>query len=156
MTERRKTSFALNWTRVFPLKSQGDVISSRRLDKYVIVRELSIFIPSWVKKFYKVLTRAWLWNPFVLFLCRRKRNNAGCWFCLGGGGGGNGLEELMLICGMIKFGGGGGGGEGWDKSSMDTPESSLAFSCAFLEFSGRKRQYSREVSKFDYMYFTRS
>lgn len=71
-------------------------------------------------------------------------------------GGGNGLEELMLICGMIKFGGGGGGGEGWDKSSMDTPESSLAFSCAFLEFSGRKRQYSREVSKFDYMYFTRS
>lgn len=155
MTERKKTSFALNWTRVFPLKSQGDVISSRRLDKYVIVRELSIFIPSWVKKFYKVLTRAWLWNPFVLFLCRRKRNNAGCWFCLGGGGG-NGLEELMLICGMIKFGGGGGGGEGWDKSSMDTPESSLAFSCAFLEFSGRKRQYSREVSKFDYMYFTRS
>lgn len=156
MTERKKTSFALNWTRVFPLKSQGDVISSRRLDKYVIVRELSIFISSWVKKFYKVLTRAWLWNPFVLFLCRRKRNNAGCWFCLGGGGGGNGLEELMLICGMIKFGGGGGGGEGWDKSSMDTPESSLAFSCAFLEFSGRKRQYSREVSKFDYMYFTRS
>ena len=149
MTERKKTSFALNWTRVFPLKSQGDVISSRRIDKYVIVRELSIFIPSWVKKF-KVLTRAWLWNPFVLFLCRRKRNNAGCWFCLGGG------EELMLICGMIKFGGGGGGGEGWDKSSMDTPESSLAFSCAFLEFSGRKRQYSREVSKFDYMYFTRS
>lgn len=149
MTERKKTSFALNWTRVFPLKSQGDVISSRRLDKYVIVRELSIFIPSWVKKF-KVLTRAWLWNPFVLFLCRRKRNNAGRWFCLGGG------EELMLISGMIKFGGGGGGGEGWDKSSMDTPESSLAFSCAFLEFSGRKRQYSREVSKFDYMYFTRS
>ena len=155
MTERKKTSFALNWTRVFPLKSQGDVISSRRLDKYVIVRELSIFIPSWVKKLYKVLTRAWLWNPFVLFLCRRKRNNAGCWFCLGGGGG-NGLEELMLICGMIKFGGGGGGGEGLDNSSMDTPESSLAFSCAFLEFSGRKRQYSREVSKFDYMYFTRS
>ena len=73
-----------------------------------------------------------------------------------GGGGGDGLEELMLICGMIKFGGGGGGGEGWDKSSMDTPESSLAFSCAFLEFSGRKRQYSREVSEFDYMYFTRS
>ena len=36
MTERRKTSFALNWTRVFPLKSQGDVISSRRLDKYVM------------------------------------------------------------------------------------------------------------------------
>lgn len=29
-----------------------------------------------------------------------------------GGGGGDGLEELMLICGMIKFGGGGGGGEG--------------------------------------------
>ena len=58
MTERRKTSFVLNWTRVFPLKSQGDVISSRRLDKYVIVRELSIFIPSWVKKFYKDLTRA--------------------------------------------------------------------------------------------------
>lgn len=58
MTERRKTSFALNWTQVFPLKSQGDVISSRRLDKYVIVRELSIFILSWVKKFYKVLTRA--------------------------------------------------------------------------------------------------
>ena len=153
MTKRRKTSFALNWTRVFPLKSQGNVISSRRLDKYVIVRELSIFIPSWVKKFYKVLTRAWLWNPFVLFLCRRKRNNAGCWFCLRGGGG-DGLEGLMLICGIIKFGG--GGGEGWDKSSMDTPESSLAFSCAFLEFSGRKRQYSREVSKFDYMYFTRS
>ena len=23
--------------------------------------------------------------------------------------GGDGLEELMLICGMIKFGGGGGG-----------------------------------------------
>ena len=152
MTERKKTSFALNWTRVFPLKSQGDVISSRRLDKYVIVRELSIFIPSWVKKF-KVLTRAWLWNPFVLFLCRRKQNNAGCWFCLGGGG--DGLDQLMLICGMIKLGGG-GGGEGRDKSSMDTPESSLAFSCAFLEFSGRKRQYSREVSKFDYMYFTRS
>ena len=73
-----------------------------------------------------------------------------------GWGGGDGLEQLMLICGMIKFGGGGGGGEGRDKSLMDTPESSLAFSCAFLEFSGRKRQYSREVSKFDYMYFTRS
>ena len=72
----------------------------------------------------------------------------------GWGGSADGLEELMLICGMIKFGG--GGGEGWDKSSMDTPESSLAFSRAFLEFSGRKRQYSREVSKFDYMYITRS
>lgn len=58
MTERKKTSFALNWTRVFPLKSQGDVILSRRLDKYVIVRELSIFIQSWVKKFYKILTQA--------------------------------------------------------------------------------------------------
>ena len=56
MTERRKTSFALNWTRVFPLKSQGNVISSRRLDKYVIVLELSIFIPSWVKKFYSLDT----------------------------------------------------------------------------------------------------
>lgn len=154
MTERRKTSFALNWTRVFPLKSQGDVISSRRLDKYVIVRELSIFIPSWVKKFYKDLTRAWLWNPFVLFLCRRKRNNAGCWFCLGVGGGGMGWRSWCWSVGWLNLGG--GGGEGWDKSSMDTPESSLAFSCAFLEFSGRKRQYSREVSKFDYMYFTRS
>ena len=155
MTERRKTSFALNWTRVFPLKSQGNVISSRRLDKYVIVRELSIFIPSWVKKFYKVLTRAWLWNPFVLFLCRRKRNNAGCWFCLRGGGGGMGWRGWCWSVGLLNLGGG-RGGEGWDKSSMDTPESSLAFSCAFLEFSGRKRQYSREVSKFDYMYFTRS
>ena len=155
MTERRKTSFALNWTRVFPLKSQGDVISSRRLDKYVIVRELSIFIPSWAKKFYKVLTRAWLWNPFVLFLCRRKQNNAGCWFCLGGGGG-MGWRSWCWSVGWLNLGGRGGGSEGWDKSSMDTPESSLAFSCAFLEFSGRKRQYSREVSKFDYMYFTRS
>ena len=155
MTERRKTSFALNWTRVFPLKSQGDVISSRRLDKYVIVRELSIFISSWVKKFYKVLTRAWLWNPFVLFLCRRKQNNAGCWFCLGGGGG-MGWSSWCWSVGWLNLGGGGGGGEGRDKSLMDTPESSLAFSCAFLEFSGRKRQYSREVSKFDYMYFTRS
>ena len=30
----------------------------------------------------------------------------------GWGGVGDGLEELMLICGMIKFGGGGGGGGG--------------------------------------------
>ena len=56
MTESRKTSLALNWTPVFPLKSQGDVISSRRLDKYVIVRELTIFITSWVKKFYSLDT----------------------------------------------------------------------------------------------------
>ena len=48
----------------------------------------------------------------MLFLCRIKRTTQDVDFVCLRGGGGNGLEELMLICGMIKFGGGGGGSEG--------------------------------------------